>query len=215
MSARAARRTRARRGEGARLRDEILDAGEALLVQTGDEEAVSMRAIARAAGVTPPSIYLHFPDKATLIFEVCERQFERFTAHLEETAVATGDLVETLRLRARAYVGFGLEHPEHFRVLFMARRQRLPDGVGVEETAGGIAFERLVTNVREAIEAGLLRPDLDPRLTALGLWCSIHGLTTLMLALPDYPWPDLDVLLDHLAATHLHGLAGGSEGPRG
>jgi len=48
------RRHRARRGEGARLREEILAAGTRLLLETGDEEAVSIRAIAQAVGVTPP-----------------------------------------------------------------------------------------------------------------------------------------------------------------
>ena len=66
------RRARARRGEGPRLREEILAAATRLLAETGDEEAVSIRAVAEAVGVTPPSIYLHFADKTELIFAVCE-----------------------------------------------------------------------------------------------------------------------------------------------
>jgi len=79
----AAVRTRARRGEGDLLRDEILTAAERLLVETGNEDSVSIRAIAEAVGVTPPSIYLHFPDKETLLFAVCERQFAIFREALE------------------------------------------------------------------------------------------------------------------------------------
>ena len=63
----ASRRTRARRGEGERLREEILDAAERLLIETGNRDAVSIRAVAEAVGVTPPSIYLHFADKTELL----------------------------------------------------------------------------------------------------------------------------------------------------
>ena len=77
-------RSRSRRGEGEPLRDEILAAAERLIVETGNEDAVSIRAIADAVGVTPPSIYLHFPDKDPLILAVCERHFETFDALIEE-----------------------------------------------------------------------------------------------------------------------------------
>jgi AcrR family transcriptional regulator len=60
--ARVQRRRRARRGEGEKLREEILEAAERLLLQTGSEEMVQVRAVAEAVGVTPPSIYLHFAD---------------------------------------------------------------------------------------------------------------------------------------------------------
>ena len=73
-------RTRARRGEGERLREEILDVAEDLLVSTGDENAVSIRAIAQRVGVTPPSIYLHFADKESLLWAVCEREFRPLCA---------------------------------------------------------------------------------------------------------------------------------------
>ncbi|MCA1708231.1 MAG: TetR/AcrR family transcriptional regulator, partial [Actinobacteria bacterium] len=60
-------RSRARRGEGDKLREDIIEAAERLLVETGDQASVSIRAIARSAGVTPPSIYLHFADKEGLL----------------------------------------------------------------------------------------------------------------------------------------------------
>ena len=68
-------RVRARKGEGELLRDEIIAATEALLVRTGDASAVSVRAIADAVGVTPPSIYLHFADKSELLYAVGEAHF--------------------------------------------------------------------------------------------------------------------------------------------
>src|SRR6266571_1260433 len=100
----AARRRRAPRGQGERLGEEILAAAERLLVETGDEEAVSIRAVADAVGVTPPSIYLHFADKNELMFAVCERQFERLDREMEAAAAMSDDPLESLRLRGKAYV---------------------------------------------------------------------------------------------------------------
>src|SRR5207248_11518684 len=113
------RRTRARRGEGELLRTQILDAAERLLIETGSEEAVSIRRIAEAVGVTPPSIYLHFADKDELIFAVCERQFEALDRVMDEAVVGIEDPLEELYARGKAYVRFGLDHPEEYRILFM------------------------------------------------------------------------------------------------
>ena len=125
-------RPRSRRGEGDALRGEILDAAERLIVRAGDAGAVSVRAIAAAVGVSPPAIYLHFPDKDALVFAVCERRFEEFDATLEAAGATTDDPVESLRRRGRAYVEFGVEHPEAYRVLFMTTNGAAspPDSAG-------------------------------------------------------------------------------------
>ena len=69
-------RRRNPKGQGEQLHGEILDAAEQLLLETQSVEAVSIRAVADKVGVTPPSIYRHFPDKTHLLFEVCDRLFD-------------------------------------------------------------------------------------------------------------------------------------------
>src|SRR5581483_12470957 len=71
-----AHRKRAARGQGQLLREEIIAAAERLLIERGSEDAVSIRAIADAVGVTPPSIYMHFADKDELFMAVCEARFD-------------------------------------------------------------------------------------------------------------------------------------------
>ncbi len=71
------------------MRADLLAATERLMIETGSAEAVSIRAIADAVGVTPPSIYLHFPDKDSLILAVCERHFEAFDSVIEEAGRST------------------------------------------------------------------------------------------------------------------------------
>lgn len=191
-----ARRPRARRGEGDRLREEILDAASGLLVSTGSEDAVSLRAVADAVGVTPPSIYLHFADKTDLVFAVCEEHFRRFDAEIEAAVAGSGGPVEELHVRARAYMEFGLEHPEEYRILFMTRPGHTAVGFGAEQVMDATAFIHLVDNVVRCRDAGLLRVTAEETVVATMLWAAVHGLTSLLIAKPDFPWPaGPDVLL--------------------
>ncbi|MDQ3896681.1 MAG: TetR/AcrR family transcriptional regulator [Actinomycetota bacterium] len=205
MTEAATKRARARRGHGELLRAEILAAAERLLIQTGDEGAVSIRAIADAAGVTPPSIYLHFADKTELLGAVCEARFQDFDRYLEEATAGIDDPLEALRARGRAYVRFGLEHPEHYRILFMTRTTLKSPPCEVEELPGMTAFAHLVDDVARGMDAGTVAPG-DPFLVATGLWSAVHGITSLLIARPDFPWPDRDRLLAHVLDAAVRGV---------
>ena len=199
------RRSRSRRGEGETLRADLLAVTERLMIETGSAEAVSIREIANAVGVTPPSIYLHFPDKESLILAVCERHFEAFDSVIEHAGRSTDDPVESLRRRGRAYVRFGLENPEPYRILFMtynesAQQRDLVVG------AGARAFQHLVDAVQRCIDAGAFRP-VDPVLAATGVWSAVHGVTSLLISLPGFPWPDIETLVDHVCNAQNFGLS--------
>jgi len=198
------RRTRARRGEGEKLREQILEAGERLLIETGNEEAVTIRAVAEAVGVTPPSVYLHFADKDELLFAICERHFAQLDRVTEEAAAGADDLLESLALRGRAYIRFGIEHPEQYRILFMRRPSHTPESFQVDRLRDAAAFGHLVEHVSKCIQSGLI--DGEPLLVSLGLWAVVHGLTSLLISKPEFPWPDLDVIIDHVCRTAIRGL---------
>lgn len=200
------RRHRARRGEGGRLREEILAAGTRLLLETGDEEAVSIRAIAQAVGVTPPSIYLHFADKTELIYAICEELFRKLDDEMAAAAAGVDDPLEELRRRGRAYVRFGLENAEAYRVLFMHHKDEIPETVDPEELGDSATFMHLVEVVQRCLDQGVLQP-ADPMRLAVGLWVLVHGLTSLLISLPGFPWPaEPEQLADRLVADHLQGL---------
>lgn len=185
-------RPRAKRGEGDRLKEEILDAADRLLLEAGSESAVSIQSITDAVGCTPPAIYLHFADKDALMLEVCARHFLRFAAALDASDEG-GDPMELLRKRGRAYVEYGLENPEPYRILFM-QKPGASAGRTMATTAVE-AFAPLTKAVAQCIERGLF-PESDPFVISCTLWASVHGLTSLMISNPDYPWPPLDELLD-------------------
>jgi AcrR family transcriptional regulator len=199
-------RTRSPRGEGSKLREVILDAAEQLLIEARDADAVSMRAIADAVGVTPPSIYLHFAHKDDLIRAVCQRSFAAFDEVVERAGSTTDDPVEALRRRARAYVQFGLDNPEQYRILFMGKAGSVGESVDLSKIPGSFAFLHLVEAVERAIAAGALRPGLEPFLVATGFWTAAHGMTSLLISLPTFPWPDVDVLVDHVCESMTYGL---------
>ena len=207
-------RRRARRGEGDRLRGEILEAAERLLVSTGDEDAVSIRAVADAVGVSPPAIYLHFEDKGDLLFAVCERHFDALDERIEAAAAGVEDPLEALRRGGRAYIAFGMENPEHYRLLFMTRPSSAPERRTTERLLEASCFANLVGTVERCMEAGAIRRD-DPLTVAVGLWALVHGITSLAISVPELPREQFDDLIDHALDTYVSGLGAARAVPAG
>ena len=198
------RRARARRGEGEKLREQILAAASRLLVETGDEDAVSIRAVAEAVGVTPPSIYLHFADKTELVFAVCERYFDELDRMSESAAAGSDDPVESLILRGRAYIRFGLENPEPYRVIFMRKPTDTPQPWQYEKIVSSSAFGHLLQAVTAAIDSGRLEG--DPMLVSISLWSAVHGITSLLISKPGFPWPETERVIDEVLQRAVFGV---------
>ncbi len=172
---------RARKGEGDRLRRQLLDAAEELLAERGSVEAVTLRDIARRCGVSATSIYLHFPDKESLFFHCCSRRFVELIARLSEVLDPDQTVVERLIAMGRAYVDYGLERGNHYRVLFV---HMPPDSLSPEQletTPGRQAFSMLVSAVAEGIASGELRNDRSAEEVAVALWATVHGLVLILL----------------------------------
>lgn len=206
MSAKtAARRTRARRGEGEKLREEILEATERLMIREGSADKVSVRDIAEEVGCTPPSIYLHFEDRDALIFAVCERIFQVLEAVSRKASEGVTDPVEAVRRCGRAYVRFGLDHPEQYRIMFMSRTQGSMTPMLLERLKQASGFGLVVERAQRCVDAGMF-PDEDAFFLACGLWSSVHGITSLLIAKPWFPWPEIERLVDHVIDTHCLGL---------
>lgn len=202
-------RPRARKGEGDRLREEILDAAEALLGQKGNPEAVSMRAIAKKVGVSPPAIYLHFADKDELFFECCHRRFVEMAEHMEEAARGQQSALAALEMMGRAYIEFGLERAEQYEVMFLHPIPESLEGLPLEELPGTQALVMTADAVAAGIASGELRDDLDPRATAVALWSACHGVVMVLLSKrrnPSFPMPEEQAVIDHTVAMIRRGL---------
>lgn len=199
-------RPRSARGEGDRLREEILDATEDLLIETGSEEAVSIRAVAERVGVTAPALYRHFADKHSLLFEVCSLQFTRLHEHLDSVMAMEAEPTARLRACGRAYVEFGLAHPEAYRIMFMSPSDWTPETYAGEVLADEGAFMGLVRVVADVIDD--LGVERDPFEASLLLWTAMHGVTSLLISKPNFPWPPVECLVDDVCDSHLRGTFG-------
>jgi AcrR family transcriptional regulator len=203
-----ARRPRARKGEGAALRDEILAATERLLLETGSAEAVSIRGVADRVGVTPPSIYRHFADKNDLIFEVSAAHFAALDEVLARASEGVGDPVDRLRAMGFAYIHFGLDNPEPYRILFMTRADDTPEEYKAVVLRDNAAFDQVRRCVQECIDSGRFRQGFtDAYRLAIGFWARVHGLTSLLIAKPEFPWPvDREAFIEEYASICLAGV---------
>jgi AcrR family transcriptional regulator len=193
--------TRARnpRGEGARLRDDIVAAAMEILEEAGTTEAVTLRAVARRVGISAPSIYGHFPDREAVVQVVLADGFRALTAALRSAIAAGDDPVGRLRLGCAAYLRFGEERPALYQAMFGCRESVQPGHVPTALQAGVEAFGVLVEWIRDAAAQGY-STSADPYADATALWVALHGMCTLTANLPGFPWPDHGVVFETLVA---------------
>jgi AcrR family transcriptional regulator len=185
-------RTANPRGAGARLRDELLDAATRLLDAGGRDAALTLRGVAREAGVAAPSVYAHFADLDELVLEVIRRHLADLAEAVHAAVRDAAPGVEALRRAAHAYVRWGLERPGPYTVVFEGRALRQ---LTRDEELGLGAGDDLLGELG-ALVAGLPRPPADPPRAALAVWSGLHGIVSLRTAKPAFPWPDLDVHVD-------------------
>src|SRR5262245_56830798 len=100
------------------LRQEILDAARELFVKEGYEN-VSMRRVAEKIEYSPTTIYLYFESKADLLYSICEETFAKLLKRLQTISEDCSDPVVCLKKGMRAYIEFGLKHPNHYKVTFI------------------------------------------------------------------------------------------------
>lgn len=188
------------------LRQDILDAARELFVKEGYEN-VSMRRIAEKIEYSPTTIYLYFDDKASLLLAICEETFAKLAKKLEVISRAHDDPVEALKEGCRAYIQFGLKYPNHYRVTFI----NPPDlGLGPEHflaegSMGMRAYSRLREVVEQCVSRGRLR-ESDVDALSQTIWASNHGITSLLITKPHFPWANRNKLIDLTINSFVGGL---------
>lgn len=160
------------------LRRVILDASIVLLEEKG-LGALSMREVARRAGVSHQAPYHHFADREAILAELAREGFDDLHARLAAAATGASALRARLLAQSHAYVGFALERPAHFRVMFrpeLVDLSRFP----ACEAAGDSAFAALGRIVADLVPAPSAAPG---ELESWGtfVWSTVHGLACLVL----------------------------------
>ena len=188
------------------LRQDILDAARELFVKEGYEN-VSMRRIAEKIEYSPTTIYLYFEDKASLLFAICEETFAKLAKRMEAITQQHDDPVVALKKGCRAYVEFGLKYPNHYRVTFINHPQLnvIPDKYLSEDSMGMRAFACLRSAVEKCIRQGIFH-QTDVEAVSQIMWAAGHGVTSLLITKPHFPWVNKNQLIDLMLDSVIEGL---------
>jgi AcrR family transcriptional regulator len=171
-----------------RPRDRLLQSAHEVLADEG-LEGLTLRAIARRAGVSHGAPLRHFPTLASLLAALATEGFDRLVdavdsdlAAAEKAAAEAGATPPGARRRlgvaGRAYLRFALADPGVFSVTFRPERVDVTDPD--YQAAGFRSFQQLVELV-EAAQADGWQPGVPARDLAAVLWANVHGLATLAL----------------------------------
>ncbi|MGC0362399.1 AcrR family transcriptional regulator [Rhodococcus sp. 27YEA15] len=152
------------------LRAALLRAAMDLLEDSGAPE-LSLRAVARRAGVSTAAPYRHYADRQALVSAIAAVGYRELAQYLV-AANPSPSTAEDLASVAVAYVGFALERPGLFRVMFVEPCDRASD----ERTAAtGVITEYVKHVVEKAF------PDADADSMSTAVWALVHGLAFLHL----------------------------------
>lgn len=185
-------RPRYPRGQGDRLRQDLLDAAAELMATHGDIDAISLRAVAREAGVSATAVYRHFDNHVDLLSESVEDCWQQFGERLVAAMTSSDDPFIAFHAAGEAYIGFAMDHPGQYRVLF-SNRTTVPFA---KPDVGTSSFQVLIDNVTAMLAE--LDDDRDPWFVAAQVHTWIHGIVDLCGSHPAMAWPETAALLDGL-----------------
>jgi AcrR family transcriptional regulator len=162
------------------LRDALLEAAERVLERDG-LPGLTLRAVAREAGVSHAAPTHHFGDLAGLLSELAAIGFRQFDAALARAGASADGSPETGMARAKAYVGYAQAHPGLYGLMF--RTERLDMTRPALDQAASASFTELVGAVgasrHEPISEQAM--SLDQAAAIARAWCLVHGFTMLLL----------------------------------
>lgn len=157
------------------LRAEILKAATRIVEGCGPD-CVTMRDVAQEVGYSPTTLYLYFKDKHAILSEVVVEGFTDLADFCNMSEVGPG-LVDRFRQRGRAYIVWGLMHPNLYSLMFETRLEAewTPEQVAAVSRSGvdGIAL------LAKALESGEVRGIEDPTAFCVAGWAGTHGVTSL------------------------------------
>jgi AcrR family transcriptional regulator len=159
------------------LRQKVLDASLAL-IKEGGLDRLSMREVARKAGVSHQAPYHYFEDREAILAAIAGEGFSKLEHSLGRAAAEAGaEPVKAVEAMGRAYVEFALRHPAYFQLMFRADAvplDRYPEARKREDEAFG--------NLVEGIGKAFANQPAEVRQSiAIAAWAMVHGLATLIL----------------------------------
>ena len=195
------------RGEGERLRQEILGAATRILEETGREDALSLRGVAREVGIAAPSVYRHFKSKADLVTTVLDVTYRALAVAMSEageSATAVGaDPWERVRAIVTAYRRFAIDKPRRYRLMFSLEYE--PERQPSADTPLGTVLQAWTHAVDTYLAAIAPARRSEAEIVGIHLWTALHGQLVLWHTLPGHHTSSEDILIE-LEQSLLHRL---------
>ncbi|SEO48901.1 TetR/AcrR family transcriptional regulator [Trujillonella endophytica] len=175
------------RGAGGRLRLELLDAAFRVLDRS-PASGLSLRMVAREAGVAPPSVYDHFPDARTLMADVVRECWQQLGDAMRESAgrPAEQEPLAVLKEQMSAYVAYAMQRPSRYQLLFALQPL---DAEAARDLPGPVqpAYRNVLECVEAMLAAGRSLPAADAHTTVLLVLSIAHGRIALAQTAPHRP----------------------------
>ncbi|MBL6815312.1 MAG: TetR/AcrR family transcriptional regulator [Pseudomonadales bacterium] len=149
-------------------------------------EKLSLRSLARQAGVSPTAPFRHFPDKQTLLAGIAIEGFEELARRLTETSESNAGIEERFIELGATYVGFAQDFPVHYQLMFGAVLGDFSASKELQE-ASAASYAVLDTTLTEIKN----NQQLDHDVATLGglVWSTVHGMASLVLNVPTARMP--------------------------
>jgi AcrR family transcriptional regulator len=160
------------------LRPALLQASLALIDESGIG-ALSLREVARKAGVSHNAPYHHFKDRGSLLAALAEDGFAALAQQMAAARAAAPDARARLEACGLAYIRFALASPARFKLMFRPELTG-PDAQAAVAQSSTPALDTLAAAIVEA-QAGGLAPAGDPKPLVLTCWAAVHGVASLLL----------------------------------
>ena len=186
------------------LREEILDAARELFIKHGYDN-VTMRKIGQKIEYSPTTIYLYFQDKCEILHTLCEETFGKLLKVFNGIERSPLTPVEKLTEMGKAYIRFGLQHPNEYRMIFMTAPGEIKGPEHFQDSAGMKTFECLLKCVQGCIDSGEFRP-LNVPAAGQALWGAVHGVTSLLINSCGFPFVETELLIDTVLDATINGL---------
>ncbi|MDO5736825.1 MAG: TetR/AcrR family transcriptional regulator [Propionibacteriaceae bacterium] len=183
-------------GDSADGKQRLLDACWSLLVDTPQGERLTIAAVCERARCTPPTLYHHFGDLASLERAASRRAYLAWSTELAHTCSHIVDPKARLDGHARAYVAWAQKHPDAYNVLFSQPRKEVDPNTSSLDAP---IFLTLLTDLGEIHQKLPSDPSLLP--LAMAYWAGVHGVASLATTLPYFPENVQESTLDIMTAA--------------
>lgn len=181
------------------------------IVETEGVMALSLRGVARAAGVSQTAPYHHFADKEALLAAVAETGFRGLSQAMVSHIQGIDDAGDQLVALGHAYVSFATENPGRFRLMF---GPHIPDKTAYPDlvASGAKSYDM----IKAAVQARRLELDTHQgtlEADTMAAWSIVHGLATLLIDSgfneESMGAPTQKVLVEHVTQALVGGLGRG------